>query len=469
MPTARCAICLGGLIATGLLTACGRNEPPLGAGQPLYGDAPFTTVPAVPPADFGLLKDLKSYRPAKYQPLELGTLALAAPEDEIRQTLKAGLLALEKYDVAGVLELFDPEQIGPLLDDPTTLEDLADRLDRLDRLVTDKLGLPTRELTAEQLDPLLAQLRVEVSDDQATVTLPPEMMQQMMQQFAGPMGGALPPAGAALPPSGGPAPAAKGPAVAPPGRGANPRVAGRPTAEPNKPAAAGAGAAPAPAARPAAGGLAGLLTYEKDIRPIFEANCFKCHDAENAFGGFVLDSYESLMSTGEHAPVIKPGDPEASRLWRLVSHAEEPHMPKKAPKLDDATLEKIRAWIQSGALEKAPGAGGLPGLGGMPLGGAIGFSFESLRLARRDGKWRILLPWTLTERGAEFVNALCERINNVLDPLLEQLENAEKLDPAAFQQLIMQAVMGHMGDFMSLMQEYQDVIESLKQAPTSEP
>lgn len=449
---------------------CGRNEPPLGTGEPLYGDAPFTTVPATPPADLGLLKDLKSYRPAKYKPLELGTLALAGPEDEIRQTLKAGLLALQKFDVAGVLELFDPGQIGPLLDDPTTLEDLADRLDRLNRLVTDKLGLPARELTAEQLDPLLAKLDIEVSGDQATVTLPADLMQQMTQQLAGPMGGAMPTAGAA--PAVPAAPPAGGKPTAPPAAGpaANPRLAGRTAPEPNKAAAAKAAAATPPAAQPAAGGLAGLLTYEKDIRPIFEQHCFKCHDAENAFGGFVLDSYSSLMSTGEHAPVIKPGDPDNSRLWKLVSHAEQPNMPKKAPKLDDATLAKIRTWIQTGALEKLPGAGGpAGGLGGMPLGGAMNISFESLHMARREGKWRIELPWALTDRGAEFVNALCGRLNDVLDPLLEQLEHAEKLDPATFQQMMMQTMMGHMGDFMSLMQDYQDVIESLKQAPATEP
>ncbi len=450
------------------LSGCGRNEPPLGAGEPLYGDAPFTTVPARPPVDLGLLKDLKGYRPAKYEPLSVSLIS--GPEDEIRETLKAGLLALEKFDVAGVLELFDPEQVGPLLDDPTTLEDLADRLDRLNRLVTDKLGLPARERTAEQLDPLLAKLDIQVSGDQATVTLPPDLMQQMTQQLAGPMGGTMPTAAAAPAPPTAPPAGAKPAAPPAAGRPANPRLAGRTAPEPNKPAAAEAAATTPPAAQPAAGGLAGLLTYEKDIRPIFEQHCFKCHDAENAFGGFVLDSYSSLMSTGEHAPVIKPGDPDNSRLWKLVSHAEQPNMPKKAPKLDEATLAKIRMWIQTGALEKLPTAGGpVPGMGGLPFGGSMSVSFESLHMARRDGKWRIELPWALTDRGAEFINALCGKINDVLDPLLEQLENAEQLDPATFQQMMMQAMMGHMGDFMSLMQDYQDVIESLNQAPTTEP
>ncbi len=464
MPKRTCALMLCLTLWIGL-TGCGRDEPPMGAGQPLFGDEPFTTLPSTPPADLGLLKDLKSYRPAKYKPLELGTLAIAGPEDEIRQTLKAGLLAMQKFDVAGVLELFDPDQIAPLLDDPTTLEDLADRLDRLNRLLTDKLGLPGDELPPEQIDTLLAGLDIQVSGQQATVRIPPDLMQQIMQQTAGPIGGPLP---GAAPTAAAAAPVGKQaqPTPATPGRVASPRRAGGAAPEPNK--AAGAEAPPSPtppAAQPATGGLAGLLTYEKDIRPIFEQNCFKCHDAENAAGGFVLDSYASLMTTGEQAPVIKPGDPDNSRLWKLVSHAEQPHMPRKAPKLDDATLAKIRTWIQTGALEKAPAAGGgLPGMGATPFGGAMSFSFETLRLTRRDGKWRIMLPWTLTDRGAEFINALCGKINDVLDPLLEQLEQAEQLDPAALQQMMMQTIMAHAGDFMTLMQDYNDVIESLQQA-----
>ena len=49
--------------------------------------------------------------------------------------------------------------------------------------------------------------------------------------------------------------------------------------------------------------------------------------------------------------MVEPGDPDSSRLWALVSHAEEPKMPPKQDKLPAAKLDVIKAWIAGGALE----------------------------------------------------------------------------------------------------------------------
>src|SRR2546422_11013851 len=40
------------------------------------------------------------------------------------------------------------------------------------------------------------------------------------------------------------------------------------------------------------------VTYEKDIRPMLQASCFRCHGAERPKSGLRLDSLEGVMTGG---------------------------------------------------------------------------------------------------------------------------------------------------------------------------
>lgn len=93
--------------------------------------------------------------------------------------------------------------------------------------------------------------------------------------------------------------------------------------------------------------------YQEDIAPIFSAQCNACHNNDKKKGGLVLDGYSALMQGGASGAVIEPGDPGNSRLYLLVAHEEEPSMPPSAPKLPDALIEAIRAWIEAGAPESS--------------------------------------------------------------------------------------------------------------------
>src|SRR5262249_18653500 len=44
-----------------------------------------------------------------------------------------------------------------------------------------------------------------------------------------------------------------------------------------------------------------------------------------------------------------PGKAKTSRLYKLITHQEEPHMPSKAPKLRADQIAQIAAWIDLGA------------------------------------------------------------------------------------------------------------------------
>jgi hypothetical protein len=95
------------------------------------------------------------------------------------------------------------------------------------------------------------------------------------------------------------------------------------------------------------------ITYEQHVMPIFKDKCLACHNPDKAKNDFDLSTYASLMRGGAAGVAVKSGDPDGSRLFRQMMHAEKPFMPPDSPPLAQESLEIIRAWIQQGALENA--------------------------------------------------------------------------------------------------------------------
>lgn len=96
---------------------------------------------------------------------------------------------------------------------------------------------------------------------------------------------------------------------------------------------------------------AAKVNYKDNVAGIFQARCNACHNNDKQKGGLVLDNYGAMMKGGGSGKVIEPGDPDNSRLYLLITHAEEPKMPPMQPKLPDAELNVIKAWIAAGAPE----------------------------------------------------------------------------------------------------------------------
>ena len=93
------------------------------------------------------------------------------------------------------------------------------------------------------------------------------------------------------------------------------------------------------------------VTYDDDVKPIFRAKCFNCHNTDKKTAGLDLTSYTGLMQGGASGASVEAGDPSTSYLWMVVAHETEPYMPPMSPKLEDATLATIRTWIELGAPE----------------------------------------------------------------------------------------------------------------------
>jgi mono/diheme cytochrome c family protein len=92
--------------------------------------------------------------------------------------------------------------------------------------------------------------------------------------------------------------------------------------------------------------------FETDIRPIFAANCLKCHGPEKQRGGYRLDVQSIALTGGDgSAPNILPGRGAQSPLVQYISSEDpEERMPPKDDALAPADIAKIKAWIDAGAV-----------------------------------------------------------------------------------------------------------------------
>lgn len=95
------------------------------------------------------------------------------------------------------------------------------------------------------------------------------------------------------------------------------------------------------------------VTYARDIRPIFEKSCFKCHGPEKQKGKLRFDSLQAALRGGEHGKVIVPGNSAKSKLVHAVARIldEDEAMPPadKGQPLTPEQVGLIRAWIDQGA------------------------------------------------------------------------------------------------------------------------
>lgn len=89
--------------------------------------------------------------------------------------------------------------------------------------------------------------------------------------------------------------------------------------------------------------------YKEKIRPILAKNCLGCHNAKVKQAGFDLSNRDSLLRGSENGPVVVVGNADASILYKLISHAEQPAMPYKGAKLPDDAIALIGKWIKAGA------------------------------------------------------------------------------------------------------------------------
>jgi len=97
------------------------------------------------------------------------------------------------------------------------------------------------------------------------------------------------------------------------------------------------------------------INYQQHILPLIEANCSKCHNGDKKKADLDLTSYQGALQGSGSGPVVISGNPDASKLWKAITHAEEPNMPPNRPRLSEKDLATFKQWIAGGLFETANG------------------------------------------------------------------------------------------------------------------
>lgn len=84
--------------------------------------------------------------------------------------------------------------------------------------------------------------------------------------------------------------------------------------------------------------------FKSEIQPVLEKNCVACHSQLRKMAGLDLSSFAGMMAGSSSGPVIAPGKPERSLLWKMIDSGQMP----QGGKLLDADKQLIHAYIEQG-------------------------------------------------------------------------------------------------------------------------
>ena len=92
------------------------------------------------------------------------------------------------------------------------------------------------------------------------------------------------------------------------------------------------------------------INFTKEIKPLLEASCIKCHGKGRAKGDLRIDSLETLLKGGDSGPALVPGKgAESLVVERVMGFDPDSVMPKKGTKWTREQVALLRAWIDQGA------------------------------------------------------------------------------------------------------------------------
>jgi len=166
---------------------------------------------------------------------------------------------------------------------------------------------------------------------------------------------------------------------------------------------------------------AARVSYDKQVRPIFQARCQGCHQPAKAGGGYVMTDMARLMGSGEsHLAAVVAGQPDASHLIEQITPTGgKAEMPKGQPPLAATEVELVRLWVVEGAVDDSPVNARVPydrdhppTYARPPVVTALDFSPDGRLLA--VGGFHEVLLWRAD--GSELVGrlvGLAERIESV--------------------------------------------------------
>lgn len=98
------------------------------------------------------------------------------------------------------------------------------------------------------------------------------------------------------------------------------------------------------------------VTYAKDIQPLVEKHCLKCHSGDRPKSKYSMESLADLIKGGKSkdAAVIAGKSDKSPMVWYISDAVEDMEMPpldkrEKYPALTKDQIGLVRAWIDQGA------------------------------------------------------------------------------------------------------------------------
>jgi WD40 repeat protein len=98
------------------------------------------------------------------------------------------------------------------------------------------------------------------------------------------------------------------------------------------------------------------VSYDKQVRLIFQAHCQGCHQPAKAGGSYVMTAFDRLKKGGESGePAVVAGKPGESHLLDMITPQDgQAEMPQNRPPLSASDIELVTRWISQGAVDDSP-------------------------------------------------------------------------------------------------------------------
>lgn len=90
--------------------------------------------------------------------------------------------------------------------------------------------------------------------------------------------------------------------------------------------------------------------FETHVRPLLVENCMECHGADTQEGGLRLDDGPALFQGGDSGPVVRPGQPDESRLILLIRGDDKELSMPPGQRMDASQIEILERWVRDGAV-----------------------------------------------------------------------------------------------------------------------
>jgi len=96
-----------------------------------------------------------------------------------------------------------------------------------------------------------------------------------------------------------------------------------------------------------------LVSFTKDIKPLFEKHCVECHGPDKAKGKLHMDTQDGLERGGREGPLFVAGHPDESDLIYFITTDDEdelmPPPDDDVPPLTKEAIQLITDWVAQGA------------------------------------------------------------------------------------------------------------------------